>query len=434
MSKRAVFLDRDGTLIEDVGFVRRVEDVKLLPEAAEAVSRLNHAGWAVIVVTNQSGVARGLLTEADVAATNQRMMDLLAKKDARVDAIYYCPHLPEGKVPDYAVVCNCRKPRPGMILKAAEDFGIDLGASVMIGDAPRDVEAGLAAGARAILLTKSAVRADRAPDACGQAADLTAAVDEILHLADAADVAQPPSAVPKAKDDAQAGAPVPHQQEAAVESQAEPPAKPEREIPVHAAAKEFVPEPDGDAPPVEEKKKPKLRVEEKPVPAVKAESMKETPAPPGAAVPDLPKPAPTPEPQQPSQPRAAVPHQHAPEAACGRCGREVRAEDVAAGRAFCRDGVSLCEVCASAVATRRRAADKDAVAASSDAILRELADIKRALSFRPFSLWHVLGSVAQAIAVGSVIIGYATGNGPTGLLWAIFAQLLALTMFVLGRM
>ena len=434
MSKRAVFVDRDGTLIEDVGFVRRVEDVKLMPQAAAAVAKLNEAGWSVVVVTNQSGVARGLLTERDVAATNQRMMDLLKRQHARVDAIYYCPHLPEGKVADYTVVCNCRKPRPGMILQAAQDLDIDLAQSVTIGDAPRDVEAGLSAGTRAILLTQSATRADRVPDACGQAPDLMSAVGEILQFADAAqpppavnaasdaDVAQPPSAGVASPASPQAEGPAtnkaktqpraaePHQQAPAA------PAEEVREIPVQAALKEFVPEPEEKAP------EPPAVESVEPTPPVAQDSQSDSPRLVGAP--------------HPQEPAAAEPAR-----TCGRCGREVRSADLDAGRAFGREGVYLCGLCAAAVASRRirpateGAGEGNAGKGPSDAgLLREVQNIARALTFKHQSPWHVLGAVVQALAVGSVIMGYASHAGQEGLLWAIFLQLVALTMFVLGRM
>ena len=142
--------------------------------------------------------------------------------------------------------------------------------------------------------------------------------------------------------------------------------------------------------------------------------------------------------------QAGAPVPHEPHPQCGRCGREVRPSDIEAGRAFGRDGVYLCEVCALAIAARvepaRRRAEAPAPAPApspapaTEEILREIQKINRALTFRQFSIWHVLGAVAQALAFGSLIGGYALGNGPMGLLWAIYFQLLALTLFVLGRM
>lgn len=146
--KPAVFFDRDGTLIEDPGFLSRVEQVRLLPGAAAAVRAVNDAGRLAVVVTNQSGIARGLLTEADYAATAARLGELLAAGGARLDAQYHCPHLPGLTGP-----CECRKPGTLLYRRAAADLGIDLRRSWWIGDAPRDVEPALVlGGAGAVLL------------------------------------------------------------------------------------------------------------------------------------------------------------------------------------------------------------------------------------------------------------------------------------------
>ena len=132
----AVFLDRDGTLIEDRHYLRDAAEVRLLPGAADTVRRLNGAGVAAVVVTNQSGIARGLLTEAEYEATMRRLDELLALEGARVDAHYHCPHLPEITGP-----CECRKPGPLLYRRAADDLGLDLARSWWIGDRARDVEA-----------------------------------------------------------------------------------------------------------------------------------------------------------------------------------------------------------------------------------------------------------------------------------------------------
>jgi histidinol-phosphate phosphatase family protein len=139
--KAAVFFDRDGTLIEDPAFLSRPEQVRLLPGAAAAVRAVNEAGRLAVVVTNQSGIARGLLTEADYAATAARLAELLAAGGARLDAQYHCPHHPDLTGP-----CECRKPGTLLFRRAAADLGIDLGRSWWIGDAARDVEAALALG------------------------------------------------------------------------------------------------------------------------------------------------------------------------------------------------------------------------------------------------------------------------------------------------
>lgn len=150
--KPAVFLDRDGVVIEDLQYLGNADRVRLLPGAAETVAALNRAGWAVVIVTNQSGVARGLFTEADVDAVHAHLAELLRGYGARLDAVHFCPHHPDGDVPEYRVDCECRKPRPGMLLRAAGELGLDLVASWMIGDRVTDLEAGAAVGCRTVLV------------------------------------------------------------------------------------------------------------------------------------------------------------------------------------------------------------------------------------------------------------------------------------------
>jgi len=152
----AVFLDRDNTLIHDPGYLRDPGQVRLVDGAADALKRLRGGGYMLVVVSNQSGVARGYLTEEDVAAVHRRMLELLAERGAGVDRIYYCPYLdgPEAVIEAYRRDSELRKPRPGMLLLAARELGIDLSRSWMIGDSERDVDAGRAAGCRAILVTK----------------------------------------------------------------------------------------------------------------------------------------------------------------------------------------------------------------------------------------------------------------------------------------
>lgn len=152
MSPRpAVFLDRDGTLIEDRHYLRDPDQVRLLPGAADAVRRLNAAAIPAVVVTNQSGIARGLLTEADYAATARRLDELLAATGARLDGHYHCPHLPDVTGP-----CDCRKPGPLLYERAARDLDLDLAASWWVGDRERDLGAADRFGGRAILLLTGA--------------------------------------------------------------------------------------------------------------------------------------------------------------------------------------------------------------------------------------------------------------------------------------
>jgi len=154
MQSRAIFLDRDGTLIEDPGYLDDPDKVRLLPGATEAVCMLRELGFRVIIVSNQSGVARGLFDEQALTAVHDRAAELMAQEGAHLDAAYYCPFLAgsEAKVADYRVDSPLRKPQPGMLLQAAEEHELDLAASWMIGDALSDVEAGARAGCSTILL------------------------------------------------------------------------------------------------------------------------------------------------------------------------------------------------------------------------------------------------------------------------------------------
>ena len=144
-SRPAVFLDRDGTLIEEVAYLHDPERVVLLPGVGDLAAAAA-AGYALVLVTNQAGVARGLYGEAAVEAVHRRLAELLAGVGVRLDAVLHCPHHPEGTVPGYARACRCRKPGPGMLEAAAERLGLDLPASFLAGNHPTDVGAAVAAG------------------------------------------------------------------------------------------------------------------------------------------------------------------------------------------------------------------------------------------------------------------------------------------------
>lgn len=151
--RRAVFLDRDGTLNVDTGYISHPESVRLVPNAAEGARALSEAGYALVIVSNQSGIARGMMTTAQADAVDEKVLDLLRERGVHIEANYRCPHLPGGQVAEFAVECDCRKPKPGMIAQAARDLGLDLAKSWTVGDGKRDVEAGLAAGTRAVLIS-----------------------------------------------------------------------------------------------------------------------------------------------------------------------------------------------------------------------------------------------------------------------------------------
>ncbi|MFP4054389.1 MAG: D-glycero-beta-D-manno-heptose 1,7-bisphosphate 7-phosphatase [Phycisphaerae bacterium] len=152
MARKAVFLDRDGTINEDTGYVSSPDEVKLLPGVELAIKSLAQAGYLIVVVTNQSGIARGMFTEQTLESIHQRLTEMLQDKGARIDSYYCCPYLADGAVEQYAVDSDLRKPRPGMLLNAAEEMDIDLSRSWMVGDSARDVEAGQRAGCRTIRL------------------------------------------------------------------------------------------------------------------------------------------------------------------------------------------------------------------------------------------------------------------------------------------
>lgn len=176
--QRAIFLDRDGTLNLDTGYVHRPEDWHWLPGVPYALARFRAQGWLLLVVSNQSGIARGYFDEATLHRLHTWVDARLARLGAGVDGWYHCPHLPEISGP-----CACRKPKPGLLLRAAADWGVDLAASWMIGDRPRDVMAGHAAGCRSILLRPQSAAPDAGcplPPGVLSLPDLPAACEHIL--------------------------------------------------------------------------------------------------------------------------------------------------------------------------------------------------------------------------------------------------------------
>jgi D-glycero-D-manno-heptose 1,7-bisphosphate phosphatase len=148
-TRRAVFIDRDGTISEEVGYVNHVSRYRVFPFAAEAVRALNEAGWLAILVTNQAGVARGYFEEEMIGHIHGVLAAELERGGARLDAVYYCPHHPSVGEPPYRFDCDCRKPRPGLIRRAAAEHGIDLSNSWMVGDRYSDTELARNAGVRA---------------------------------------------------------------------------------------------------------------------------------------------------------------------------------------------------------------------------------------------------------------------------------------------
>ncbi len=155
MRRKAAFIDRDGVLNEERAFVHRAEDFVFLPGAAEALRELKAAGYLLVVITNQSGIARGLYSEADYLALTAHMRDRLAAEGISLDAVEYCPHLPDAPVARYRLECDCRKPKAGMLTRAIQALDIDPGASLLVGDRLSDLEAGRAAGIGRCFLVRS---------------------------------------------------------------------------------------------------------------------------------------------------------------------------------------------------------------------------------------------------------------------------------------
>jgi D-glycero-D-manno-heptose 1,7-bisphosphate phosphatase len=186
--QRAVFLDRDGTISEEAGYINHIDRFHVYPCTPGAIKKLNDAGWLVILATNQSGIARGYFPESLMHQVHGSLQTQLACAGAHLDAIYYCPHLAGGAVPEYSNSCDCRKPKIGMLLKAAEDFQLDLPSCFVVGDRYVDIETAHNAGARGVFVLSGYGKGEhlylspkwpRQPAYIAQ--DLSAAVDWILQ-------------------------------------------------------------------------------------------------------------------------------------------------------------------------------------------------------------------------------------------------------------
>ena len=184
----AVFLDRDGTINEQMGYINHISRFHLLPGVAAAIRELNENRIPVVVVTNQSGLARGYFPEELLAAVHERMKELLTEHGAHVDGIYVCPHHPEAKREEYRLACDCRKPKPGLLLQAAREMGLDLAASFVVGDRWSDLKTAAACGAAPVLVLTGYGRGDAqyiGPTQVVQpayvGADLTSVVQWILE-------------------------------------------------------------------------------------------------------------------------------------------------------------------------------------------------------------------------------------------------------------
>jgi D-glycero-D-manno-heptose 1,7-bisphosphate phosphatase len=152
MPNRCVFLDRDGTINEEINYLSRPDQLRLIAGAAEAIKRLKQAGLKTVIITNQAGVARGYFSEPALQQIHLELIKMLRAQDAHIDAIYYCPHHPTAGIGVYKIDCNCRKPKPGLLEQAARELNLDLRQSFLVGDKPADLQAGEAVGCRTILV------------------------------------------------------------------------------------------------------------------------------------------------------------------------------------------------------------------------------------------------------------------------------------------
>lgn len=418
MANPAVFLDRDGTLIEEVAYATRPEDIRILGGVAKALAALAQAGYKLIVVTNQSAIARGMLTEEDLHRFHEALDDRLDLLGARVDAYYACPHHPDPgdtSRPDLAVECDCRKPKPGLLLRAAEDFDIDLTASWLVGDTWRDIGAGQAAGVRTIKLPADPAHDEpQPPDAhppTAEAASLAEAAGIILGAA-----RQAPAAVPPAPAPVEAPEPRP------AESDAEaPPAEPveeaapvleepyeERVVPAPPEEQEEAHEPEAvEAAPSPPPREPRASAESE-----EAEAPKEEPV---------------------TAPKAAKPST-LPAAFCARCGQEVGASDLARGAAETRDGFLLCPECLAR--QPRDGADRlpDDTAGLLRSILMELRRLNRTQRTSSLTFLRLAAYIVQAAAlVCGLGLGLVGDDRAMFMQIGILLQLVVISLLLLER-
>jgi len=384
----AVFLDRDGTLIEEIGYPTRPQQIRILGGVARGLARLAEAGFKRIVVTNQSGIARGLMTEDDLDRFHEALDEQLDLLGAAVDAYYACPHHPdrsEAARPDLAIECDCRKPKPGLILQATEDLDIDLEASWTIGDTWRDVQAGQAAGLRTIKLPAppghDAPRPADVPPPTAEAEDFEDAVRIILG---------------------------------------------EREAVLPGVAEEQTP-PAHDQPP------PSAREERWPEdtegPAPHEETAAEAPLPPAVAV-SAPVAA---APKATEERRPAAP---ADAAVCARCGQKIPSTALASGAAGPRAGRLLCAECLA-----HQPPDVDEVAAARTgetgtllyAMLKELRRMGRIQRPESLPLIRLFAYVIQAVAIFIGVWGVLYQDRPGFIQAAVFLQLVVVTLLLVER-
>lgn len=217
--KKAIIMDRDGTLIHEVGYLKMIEDMRFTTRATDALRIFHELGYLNIVVTNQSAVARGLLSPKELSRIHKRLKELAADEGAVVDAVYYCPHYPEGRMAPFNIECECRKPRPGMVLQAQEKYKLDLSQCYLVGDKPSDLELAVNSGVRPVLVLTGYGKTTR-QEWSGPVEVYAGLYEFALSLKAAADA--PPVAVPEAAPAACSGEQASETPEAPAESEVLP--------------------------------------------------------------------------------------------------------------------------------------------------------------------------------------------------------------------
>ena len=392
MADPAVFLDRDGTLIEEVGYPTRPEQIRILGGVARALGRLSAAGYKLVVVTNQSAIARGLMSEDDLHRFHQALDEQFDLLGARVDAYYACPHHPDASQaqrPDLAIDCDCRKPKPGLILRAAKDLDIDMARSWLVGDTWRDIAAAQAAGLRTVKLPTGDPRDGPRPD------DLAPPTAEAPGLDEAAGIIlAAPEVAPQI-----ATAPVP--EAPATEPQAAAPVEEPASAPAPAEAEE-------------------VHLADAPV----AEPLQAGPEP---------APAPVAKEELVIAPRK-IPAPDAVRGPCARCGRDVSESDLVSGAAGEHDGFLFCGEC---LARQPRGGEETLPESTADLLRSMLVELRRLSRTRPGSSFTFLRLMAYLVQAGALfcglVLGLVSDDKATYLQIAILLQLVVVSLLLLER-
>jgi len=457
-----VFLDRDGTLIEEVGYPTRPEQIRILGGVARGLARLAEAGFKRIVVTNQSGIARGLMTEDDLDRFHEALDEQLDLLGAAVDAYYVCPHHPDRSAaarPDLAIACDCRKPKPGLILQAAEDLNIDLGASWTVGDTWRDVQAGQAAGLRTIKLPAApghdAPRPADVPPPTAEVEDFEEAVALILgdkpcgHLAPGEHTGGAVSGPREQAGAAVSFAPTPVAEKVSgtfsTEKRCQEPF-PEKKVSgtFSGAEGEEGQQPqeeiaaEGPLPPPVAVSAPGVA---RPVPsALLRAGLPGRASAHGGTRPAVPhtdlKAASTPADAAPKATEERRPAAPADAAVCARCGQKIPSTALASGAAAPRAGRLLCAEC---LAHQPPDVDEAAAARTGEtgtllyAMLKELRRMGRVQRPESLPLIRLFAYVIQAVAIFVGVWGFLNQDRPMFIQAALFLQLVVVTLLLVER-